>query len=340
MTRRATVMTGRPGATELTGTVSVITGGGRGIGRFLALALAAAGSAVGLMARSEGELAETARLVTAAGGTAHAVCADVTDPAATLDAIDALRRRLGPADLLINNAGVSGPFGEAWQVDAADWWRAAEINLRGVFLCARAVLPGMTTRGAGRIVNITSEAGALRWPQASAYSVSKAAVIKLTENLAAEVGRYGVRVFSVHPGITPIGLSERALADGAPPGSAEAQIYAWIRQELRAGRGAEPALVARLVTRLAAGHADQLSGCHLSVHDDLEAILACEHDVRDRYQLRLAARTPALADQAGGLSAPRSNADGQEGGRSHPRVSRRRHARRLLRARRSWNVTA
>ena len=306
------MLTGRPGATavrprqhadgpaaELTGTVSVITGGGRGIGRFLARALADAGSAVGLIARSEGDLAETVRLVTAAGGTAAAVCADITDPAATLGAVDALRRRLGPTDLLINNAGVSGPFGEAWQVDAGDWWRAVEINLRGVFLCSRAILPGMTARGAGRIVNIASAAGVFRWPQVSAYSVSKAAVIKFTENLAAEAGRYGVRAFSVHPGITPIGLSERALAGGAPPGSAEAQIHAWVRQELRAGRGAEPALVARLVTRLAAGHADRLSGCHLSVHDDLDAILACEQDVRDRYQLRLAAGRTSSPGQTG-----------------------------------------
>jgi NAD(P)-dependent dehydrogenase (short-subunit alcohol dehydrogenase family) len=280
---------------ELTGTVSVITGGGRGIGRFLARALAEAGSAVGLIARSEGELAETVRLVTAGGGTAAAVCADITDPAATRDAVDALRRRLGAADLLINNAGVSGPFGEAWQVDGGDWWRAVEINLRGVFLCSQAILPGMTARGAGRIVNITSEAGVFRWPQVSAYSVSKAAVIKFTENLAAETGRYGVRVFSVHPGLTPIGLSERALADGAPPGSAEAQVHAWVRQELRAGRGADPDLVARLVTRLAAGHADRLSGCHLSVHDDLAAILACGPHVRDRYQLRLAASSTFAA---------------------------------------------
>lgn len=69
-------------------------------------------------------------------------------------------------------------------------------------------------------------------------------------------------------------------------------MYAWVRQELQAGRGAEPALVARLVTRLAAGDADRLSGCHLSVHDDLDAILACGPDVRDRYQLRLASHRP------------------------------------------------
>jgi NAD(P)-dependent dehydrogenase (short-subunit alcohol dehydrogenase family) len=273
---------------RLDGTVSVITGGGRGIGQVLAQALADAGAAVGLIARSGAELAETVRLVEASGGTAAAARADVTDRHAVAEAIDVLRRQLGSVDLLVNNAGVSGPFGDAWHVDAEDWWRAVEINLRGVFLCSRAVLPAMTARGSGRIVNITSEAGVFRWPQVSAYSVSKAAVIKFTENLAAEAGGHGVRAFSVHPGITPVGLSERALAGVAPPGSAEARIHAWVRGELRAGRGAEPALVARLVIRLAAGDADRLGGCHLSVHDDLDAILARGPDVRDRYQLRLA----------------------------------------------------
>jgi NAD(P)-dependent dehydrogenase (short-subunit alcohol dehydrogenase family) len=268
--------------------VSVITGGGRGIGRVLAQALAGAGSAVGVVARSAGELAETVRLVTASGGVAAAACADVTDQRAAADAIDALRRRLGPVDLLVNNAGVGGPVGDAWQVDPDGWWRAVEINLRGVFLCSRAVLPAMTARGAGRIINITSEAGVYRWPQVSAYSVSKSAVIKFTENLAAEASRSGVQAFSVHPGLTPIGLSERALAGAAPPGSAEARMHAWVRQELRAGRGAEPIVVARLVTRLAAGDADRLSGCHLSVHDNLDAILASGEGIRDRYQLRRA----------------------------------------------------
>ena len=279
-------------AARLDGTVSVITGGGRGIGRLLARALADAGAAVGLIARSADELAQTVRLVTDADGTAAAACADVTDGHAVAEAIDALRRQLGPADLLVNNAGVSGPFGDVWQVDAGDWWRAVEINLRGAFLCSQAVLPGMTARGAGRIVNITSQAGVFRWPQVSAYSVSKAAVIKFTENLAAEAGRSGVRAFSVHPGLTPIGLTERALADAAPASSAEARMYAWVRQELAAGRGAEPALAARLVIRLATGDSDRLSGCHLSVHDDLDAILACGPDVRDRYQLRLASHRP------------------------------------------------
>jgi NADP-dependent 3-hydroxy acid dehydrogenase YdfG len=158
-----------PPAARLDGTVCVITGGGRGIGRVLARSLADAGAAVGLIARSGDELAETVRLITAAGGRATAARADVTDEQAVAYAIYVLYRRLGPVDLLVNNAGVSGPFGDAWQVDASEWWRAVEINLRGVLLCSRAILPAMTARGAGRIVNITSEAGVYRWPQASAY---------------------------------------------------------------------------------------------------------------------------------------------------------------------------
>jgi NAD(P)-dependent dehydrogenase (short-subunit alcohol dehydrogenase family) len=150
----------RPPGSRLRGTVCLITGGGRGIGRMLAQSLAGAGAAVGLIARSGDELAEAVQLVTASGGTATAARADVTDERAVDDAIAALFRRLGPVDLLVNNAGVSGPVGDAWQVDPAGWWRAVEINLRGVFLCSRAVLPGMTARGAGRIVNLTSEAGA------------------------------------------------------------------------------------------------------------------------------------------------------------------------------------
>ena len=100
----------------------------------------------------------------------------------------------------MNNAGVGGPFDYSWEADADSWWRTLEVNVRGTYLCSRAVLPGMIRRGGGRIINIASHAGVFRWPTASAYSVSKAAVIKLTENLAVEVKRHNVSVFAFHPG--------------------------------------------------------------------------------------------------------------------------------------------
>ncbi|MDP8932225.1 MAG: SDR family oxidoreductase [Actinomycetota bacterium] len=282
----------------LAGSVALVTGGGRGIGRVLAQALADAGAVVGLVARSSDQLAQSVHLIEAAGGTAAAATADVSDERAIAEAFARLRHELGPVDLLVNNAGISGPVGAAWDVDPDSWWRTVEVNLRSVFLCSRLVLPDMLTRGVGRIVNITSQAGVFRWPQASAYAVSKAAVVKFTENLACETRRSGIRVFSVHPGLVAIGLSEEALAGNAPDHTPEGHLHAWIRQELTEGRGADPAWAGELVVRLGAGEADELSGCHVSVHDDLDAILARIDQVRrdDLYVLRLQGLSPAPPD--------------------------------------------
>jgi NAD(P)-dependent dehydrogenase (short-subunit alcohol dehydrogenase family) len=279
--------TGAPQA-ALAGSVALVTGGGRGVGRVLALALAGAGARVGLIARSPDQLAESLRLIEAAGGAAVAACADLSDPAGAATAVDKLRHELGPVDLLVNNAGVSGPVGPAWEVSEQDWWHAVEINLRSVTLCSRLVLPEMVARHCGRIVNLTSQAGVFRWPMVSAYSVSKAAVIKLTENLSYETKRYGIAVFSVHPGILPIGLSEPALASTAPSDSPLGRMREWVGNELAEGRGAQPDQIARLLLRIATGELDRLSGRHLSVHDDLDAVLTRTNDVvhGDLYVLR------------------------------------------------------
>jgi NAD(P)-dependent dehydrogenase (short-subunit alcohol dehydrogenase family) len=282
----------------LSGTVALITGGGRGIGRVLGQALADAGASVGLIARSASQLAGSVRLIGEAGGCAAAAAADASDPAAIEHAVADLQDRLGPVSLLVNNAGIAGPAGNAWDVPAGAWWQTIEVNLGSAFLCTRLVLPGMTARGAGRIINITSNAGVLLWPQVSAYAVSKAAMIKLTENVAAETRRSGIGIFSVDPGLLPIGLSTAALAGTATPGSAEARRDAWIRQQLADGHGAEPASLTRLIIRIATGDADELSGCHLSVHDDLDTMLAVtRHQPRpDVYRLRRC--QPAGADCA------------------------------------------
>jgi NAD(P)-dependent dehydrogenase (short-subunit alcohol dehydrogenase family) len=276
---------------ELAGSVAVVTGGGRGIGRLLALELAAAGAAVGVVSRSAGELEETVQWIARTGGLAAAAVADVSEPHAVGTAFDALREQLGAIDVLVNNAGVCGPIGPAWEVDPDDWWTTCEINLRSVFLCTRLALPEMVARRTGRIVNVTSYAGVHRWPEVSAYAVSKAAVVKLTENLAAETRTHGVSIFSVHPGLVPIGLTDAALADAEQTPS-EARVYGWLRGELAAGRGAEPEWAARLVVRLASGHADSLSGRHLSVHDDLDALLSRIDEIQRDDLCTLALREP------------------------------------------------
>jgi NAD(P)-dependent dehydrogenase (short-subunit alcohol dehydrogenase family) len=176
-----------------------------------------------------------------------------------------------------------------WDVPPGEWWRTIEVNVGGVFACTRLVLPDMLARRRGRIVNLTSNAGVFRWPGVSAYAVAKSAVVKLTENLAAEVRREGVRVFSVHPGVQPIGLTEAALAADVHPESPEARVADWLRRELAEGRGAEPDRAAQLVVQLAAGHGDSLSGRHLSVHDDLDLLLERLEEIRrdDLCTLRL-----------------------------------------------------
>jgi NAD(P)-dependent dehydrogenase (short-subunit alcohol dehydrogenase family) len=272
---------------DLSGCVALVTGASRGIGQRLATRLAGGGAAVGLIARSEIELRRTEELIEKAGGTAAAATADVTDPAGLQEAIDRLRRRLGRFDLLVNNAGILGPVGPLWEVDADAWWTTMNVNVRGLVLCTRFVVPDMIAAGSGRVINVTSQAGVHRWPLVSGYSVSKAAAVKLTENLALEAGRYGISVFSVHPGLLPIGMSETA-AGNEPTTSYERRVRDWALGEIAAGRGADPTEAIELLMRLASGEGDRLSGRHLSVHDDLDNLLARIDEVRshDLYVLR------------------------------------------------------
>ena len=254
--------------TGLSGRVALVTGGGRGIGRLVARDYARAGASVALIARSADELAETVRLIEADGGVARAAVADVRDHAAFAAAVRDLRSALGPVDVLVNNAGIVGPIGPSWEVDLAAWWQTMEVNVLGTVIGAHLVLPEMVRRGRGRIINLASQAGAFRWPLVSAYSVSKASIVKFTENLARESRRHGITVFSVHPGLLPIGMTTTATVADDAYGR---RIAAWVEAELRAGRGADPDDAVALLRRVAVGDLDALSGQHLSVHDDLEA---------------------------------------------------------------------
>jgi NAD(P)-dependent dehydrogenase (short-subunit alcohol dehydrogenase family) len=132
----------------LAGQVALITGAGRGVGRAVTLALADAGAVVAAVSRSHDQLQETVELVASAGGRAIAIVADVTDP----QAVDRMAQRaageLGSVGILVNNAGLARSIGPVWEVEPEEWWRDVETNLRGPFLRARAVLPGMLARRA------------------------------------------------------------------------------------------------------------------------------------------------------------------------------------------------
>jgi NAD(P)-dependent dehydrogenase (short-subunit alcohol dehydrogenase family) len=266
-----------------------VSGGGRGVGRLLGTRLADAGAAVGLIARSPDELAAAVGEISGAGGIAAGAAADVSDKRAAAAAVAELRRRLGAEDILINNAGISGPIGPVWQARADDWWRAVEVNLGGAFVLTQLALAHMIAAGKGRIINITSYAGVYRWPLMSAYAASKAALVKLTETLAEETRPHGVSVFSVDPGLLPIGLGEAALRATAGRQTPAGRVQGWIRDQFAAGRGADPEQAARLIVALASGHADRLSGRHLSVTDNLGALLPRIDQIErdDLHTLRL-----------------------------------------------------
>ena len=178
--------------------VALVTGGGRGIGRAIALRLAADGLAVAVAARTRAQVEDTARQ---AGSRALPLVVDVTDAASVAAAVEQTARELGPIDVLVNNAGLaeSAPFGKT----EPDFWdRHFAVNVRGPYLMTRAVLPGMLERRWGRIINIASLAGLFGAPYVTAYTASKHALVGFTRALATEVTGKGVTVNALCPGFT------------------------------------------------------------------------------------------------------------------------------------------
>ncbi len=269
--------------------VAVVTGGGRGIGKTFAQAIAAAGAVVAITGRSQDDLISAVAQIEAAGGRAMSVVFDVTDQEGVVDGIARVEHAYGQVDLLINNAGIWGTIDNLWEADPKEWWRAIEVNIGGTFCCSRAVLGGMIARGKGRIINIVSNAGVYRWPGCSAYSVSKAAMIKLTENLSVEVRNHGVEVFAFHPGLVTAGMSERAMEMRPEPGSPADRVASWVRTEIAANRSVTPKRAADFLVALAAGPTEGLSGRYVSVFDDLESLIADSDRIKrdDLLTLRL-----------------------------------------------------
>ena len=188
---------------DLAGTIALVTGGGTGIGRATTLALARRGAAVGILyARSAAEAEETAREVTATGGRALTLQADVADEEQVERATARLVELWGGLDLLVNNAGTTEyiPLSDLDAVTDAIWDRIFAVNVKGIFYCSRAAARHMRARGRGAIVNVTSAAGLTGDGSSLPYAVSKAAAIGLTRSLARALAP-AIRVNSVAPGI-------------------------------------------------------------------------------------------------------------------------------------------
>jgi 3-oxoacyl-[acyl-carrier protein] reductase len=242
---------------ELEGQVALVTGGGRGIGRLIALELADAGMRVAVAARSADQVEQTAQEVDAL-----AVTADVSKREDVEAMTATVERELGPIDLLVNNAGVGPVSAPSWNEDPADWWGVFEINVLGAYLCCHAVLPGMVERGRGRIVNTGSGASYLPSSGSASYGASKAALGRFGELLAGQVAQFGVAVFTISPGLVRTDMTE-SFGDNAP----------WT----------PPELAPRLVRVLASGRADRLAGRYIHAeHDDIESLIERADEIRER----------------------------------------------------------
>ena len=268
---------------ELNGTVAVVTGAGRGIGREIALHQAQGGAKVAVLARTAREIEETASLIKGQGGRAIAIPVDLVDRSGVEDALGRIAAELGAIDSLVNNHGSFRAFGPIWECNPEVWWQDVEINLRGTFHTCRVAAPAMLARGKGRIVNLVGGGTGNSFPHGSGYASSKAAIMRFTECLNDTTKAGGVLAFAVDPGLVRTSMTELQLF--SEPGKA---YLPNIQELFDNGVNVPPSRAAALIADIAAGRFDPLAGRLLRGVDDrdlleqeMEAIIA-----RDARALR------------------------------------------------------
>ena len=233
-----------------TSRVALVTGGSRGIGRAVALRLAAAGHKVAVnYVANEAAAAETIAAIEASGGTAIPVQADVGDESSVAAMVEHVGAELGAVEILVNNAGIARDD-LLMRMSADAWDDVIQTNLKSVYLCSKAALRGMLRAKWGRIVNISSVAGVYGNPGQANYSAAKAGVIGFTRSLAKEIGSRGITVNAVAPGFIATDMTA-ALGEGA----AEAAT-----KQITLGRLGRPEEVASAVGYLASQDASYITG--------------------------------------------------------------------------------
>jgi NAD(P)-dependent dehydrogenase (short-subunit alcohol dehydrogenase family) len=269
---------------DLNGQVALVTGGGRGLGRAFAQALAAVGAAVSVTARSRNQLEETVKSIEAQGGRAISVVGDISNIDDAERIASFTEEQLGPVDLLVNNAAVGGEVKPDWETDPQDWWRTLEINLRGPYLCIRRILPGMVARKKGRVINLSSGAVQGGLPYLGAYTVSKTALTQYSNLLAGQLRDTGVSVFAYEPGFVRTYMTE---VHGLSP-EIHSSVRDLFKTSLEQGTDTPIENSVRTFMFLVSGQADALSGRIISVGDDSMELLSRTEEILDKdlYTLR------------------------------------------------------
>jgi 2-hydroxycyclohexanecarboxyl-CoA dehydrogenase len=245
----------------LNGKLAIVTGGGRGIGRAVAMALAARGVDLVLLGRTERSLKTTAvDIRNQSDATVHVRTLDVTDGDAVDRILSALMTELGPPAILVNNAGGAESTSFA-ALERSRWDATLALNLTSVYACTRAVLPAMIEAGYGRIINIASTAGLEGFPYVADYCAAKHGVVGLTRALALEVANKGININAVCPGFTDTEMLQESIRNiAAKTGRSEAEA----RDELAAanadGRLIQPEEVAEMVAALCGPAANTMTG--------------------------------------------------------------------------------
>ncbi|MFN2532221.1 MAG: SDR family NAD(P)-dependent oxidoreductase [Pyrinomonadaceae bacterium] len=246
---------------KLTNQMALVTGGGHGIGRAIALRLAHEGCDLVLNGRNREALEATASKIAKAGRRAVVSVADVSDEDAVTQMVQHALQTIGRIDILVNNAGIVGPTAPVHNVNRAEWDETLAVNLTGAFLCAKAVIPHMVERRSGKIVNIASIAGKLAYPLRSAYAASKWGMIGLSRTLAQELGPYNIQVNAICPGPTEGQRMRGVIAGRARElGQEEAAVAKLYVEGTALKRMVNPDHIAALVLLLVSDEGSSITG--------------------------------------------------------------------------------
>jgi 3-oxoacyl-[acyl-carrier protein] reductase len=249
--------------------VALVTGGGRGIGRAIALAFSANGANLALISRTTTELEQVAGEVRKLQGEAFVRRADVSKADEISQTVSEVLYHYKRIDILVNAAGVYGPIGLTAEADIQEWTRAMEVNLFGAFICSRLVLPHMMARKKGKIINMAGGGAASPLPRFTAYGVSKTAVVRLTETLAEELKELKIQVNAIAPGMVDTKIQDDVLAAGERAGD----LFHRIQKLRETGEGGtSPQVAANLAVFLASEASDGLTGKLIAApHDGWES---------------------------------------------------------------------